>query len=150
MVQVRQIRPIDKSIINVNQTTTSAGQTATTLKTTTFPCTVVGIRWHLTFNENAGSDNVTRWAIVVVRDGLAASTLASGTGSDLYTPEQDVLAWGVQVMTTAAGGVTGASIEGSTKTMRKLQAGDLLQLIAINSVANGCILDGAVQFFCKS
>ena len=139
-------------MIAVDQTTTTS-LVSTTLKTTTFPCTVVGLRWNVAFVSNsAASDSLTSWAIVVVKDGLAANTPSQSNGADFYTPEQDVLSFGV-VRTRDNDSGTGPAImhiEGSTKTMRKLKQGDLLQFITICTVANGQLVDGVIQFFCKS
>ncbi len=148
----RRRRPIDKHLIVVNQTVTTA-QTATVLHTTTFPATVVGIRWVFSAaNILSTASPLLHWAIIILRDGLTASTLATGDGSDLYTPESDVLTFGVTFISdrdsTVGPGIV--PFEGATKTMRKLQAGDQLQVITLASDANSVAFDGVVQFFLKT
>lgn len=152
VIQSRQVRPIDKELKYVNQTCTNS-QTSSTLKTTTFPCTVVGLRWSLSFVTNLTTGSPTiNWALVVVRDGLSASTLAISDAADFYTPEQQCLAFGVAHLADIDG-TTGPRIqrfEGSTKTMRKLKQGDVMQLICLGDTASTGTLKGVVQFFCKS
>ncbi len=145
-------RPIDKDLIVVNQAVTTT-QVVTTLKTTTFPCTIVGIRWDLSVLSIIGTGNsVTAWAIVVVRDGDAAQTLALSNGASFYEPEESCLAFGLThvVDNDIGGGPNSFHFSGSTKTMRKLKGGDLVQLISLSSVAVSSELDGVVQYFCKS
>lgn len=144
-------RPIDKNIKAIQQTVTTSNVT-TTLFTGTYPGTVVGIRWSLNFisNTSASSPSVY-WAIVIVRDGLSASTIGTSDGADFYTPESQVLAFGVGGVTDndSGAGPYNSMMEGMTKTMRKIQAGDLLQFVTISNVATGLIARGAVQFFIK-
>jgi len=145
-------RPTAKELIFVSHTATTAN-TATTLKTTTFPCTVVGLRWALTFlSSSTASSGTVSWIIVVVKDGNSANTISQSNGADMYTPEQNVMAFGtVQTIDADLGaGPQSFNIMGSTKTMRKLQPGDLLQFISLSSVANSTVVRGVVQFFCKS
>ncbi len=147
---VRGKRPIDKDLIVVSQTTTTS-VVSTAMKTTTFPCTVVGIRWVITINALVASSQLVSWAIVITRDGDSVNTPSQSNGSSFYTPEQDVLMFGVSAVKST--GIDANQIwnfEGSTKTMRKLKAGDVLNFITINSDVNGTQLDAIIQFFCKS
>ncbi len=142
-------RPIDKGLINISQSL-STTQVQTVLITSTFPCTITGLRWILTsLNDNA-IPNLVRWAIVIVRDGLSASTLTSADGTTLYAPEQDVMAFGVMQM-GGTGNNTGLvqHDEGNTKSMRKLMLGDKILFITKSATSTGDI-DGCVQLFCKS
>lgn len=146
-------RPIDKKIIGLVQTLSSAAQVATTLLTVTFPCTIVGIRWNIsTIQGHVDADSSFRWAIVVVRDGVTVSAIGGGNGADFYTPEQDVFTWGTGFLAAkdnGNGNIT-LQIEGHTKSMRKLQGGDTIQFIGTCDQVGGVHLTGAVQFFCKS
>ncbi len=143
-------RPIDKELKAILQTTTTS-VTSSVLKTTTFPCTVVGLRWNLTAHGEVASDNTLFWAIIVVKDGDSANTPAVSDGADFYQPEQNVLAFGVMgIVTTAVAGNLQVHESGSTKTMRKLKQGDVLQFITLNTDANGASIAGVIQFFCKS
>lgn len=145
-------RPIDKSLLAVNSTANTS-QTALALTTATFPCTVTGLRWDLNYLHTITTGNATVfWSIVVVHDGLSPSTMSTSNGGDMYTPEQDVLAFGVLCGADAdagTGNIQAKSI-GNTKTMRKLKAGDSLQLLVLSSAANSGSFIGAIQFFCKS
>jgi len=147
---VRGKRPIDKDLIVVNQTTTTS-VTTTALKTTTFPCTVVGIRWVISIQSIVASIQLLSWAIVITRDGDSVNTPSQSNAASFYQPEQDVLMFGTTHLsdnTFATGTIM--NFEGTTKTMRKLKAGDVLNFITINSDANGASLDAIIQFFCKS
>ena len=145
-------RPIDKELIVVAQSATTS-LLSTTLKSTTFPCTIVGLRWSFSIRSViASGDSIVSWAIVTTPDGEAANTPSQSNGADFYTPEQNVMAFGVaQVRDTDAGsGPVTIMFEGTTKTMRKLKQGDLLQFISISNVASSASINGVIQFFCKS
>ncbi len=145
-------RPIDKKIVVVNQALTTS-QTATTLLTVTFPCTLVGLRWSFDILAvSTAGDALDSWAIVVVRDGNTVSTISQSNAADFYTPEQNVLTFGVHHTPDRDGnaGPRTQHFEGFTKTMRKLMGGDTIQCIAISDLALSSDLDGAVQFFCKT
>ena len=135
----------------MNQTPTTS-VTATVLKTTTFPCTIVGLRWNFGASSITTNDTLLQWAIVLVQDGDSVNTPAQSDGADFYTPEQNVLAFGV--IRLEASNSTGGSItwnwEGATKTMRKMKQGDVLNFITLSDTANSIVCDGVVQFFCKS
>ncbi len=150
---VRVQRPIDKELKVVNQLATTT-VVSTTLKTTTFPGTVVGLRWSLSaLNQSAAANPYVTWGIVVVPDGEAANTPALSDGADWYAPEQNVLAFGVGYLSDSDGttGPRAISWEGTTKTMRKLKQGDVLALISLSDTAATAIqLDGVVQFFFKT
>ncbi len=145
-------RPIDKELKSVNQTATTS-VTTSTLKTTTFPGTVVGLRWVVSAVINVATGNpLFHWAIVVIPDGEAANTPSGSDGADFYTPEQNVLAFGISYVrdSDVAAGPGIMSIEGSTKTMRKLKQGDVLAFITICDTATGVLVDGVIQFFFKT
>ena len=150
VVQVSAKRPIDKNLISITQGL-STTQQETVLLTVTFPSTIVGLRWSLSFHGAAASATNYNWAIVVVRDGLSASTMSMSDAGDFYTPEQDVLAFGNGRCTDLdLGAGPGNRVhEGATKTMRKMKGGDQLIFITDASAIQGqCI--GIVQFFRKS
>ncbi len=144
-------RPTDKELIFVNQTATTANVT-TTMKTATFPCTVVGLRWDFIMEALVTTNSTISWIIVIVRDGNAANTISQSNGADMYTPEQDVMAFGTVhvVANDETGGNMNAHIQGQTKTMRKMQQGDLLQFISLSNTVSSAAVRGVVQFFCKS
>ncbi len=145
-------RPTDKELIYVSQTATTSN-TATTLKTTTFPCTIVGLRWNMTCRSIIATGSSTvNWIIVLVKDGNSANTISQSNGADMYTPENNVMAFGtVDVSDNDLGiGPLSVQVQGQTKTMRKMQQGDLLQFITISTLANSATFRGVVQFFCKT
>ena len=146
-------RPIDKRLISILKAGVGSSQVSTTLYTTTFPGTVTGLRWSLGAVADAGTGvSVAHWAIVVVKDGLSASTMATSDGSTLYEPEQNVLAFGVLTCRDADSVAPTAlqNFTGETKTMRKLMGGDKLVFITIGNAASLGSFQGVVQFFCKS
>ncbi len=139
---------MDKLIINVTKDGVAGAQVATVLTTTTFPCTVVGLRWKINHFQDAGTSTCAlHWAIIHVRQGHSPNTLALSDASTLYAPEQDVMTWGVSVVDN---NVQTVSHEGSSKTGRKLLGGDTLQFIAIGVATNTSGIRGSVQFFCKT
>ncbi len=146
----RAARPIDKKLICVSHTTMDATQKETVLMTATFPCTLVGLRWSLACVQDAGASNSQYvWSIVISRDGKSPSALALGDTNEMYTPEQDVLAFGAGVQTGSDLG-DAQMFNSATKSMRKLQAGDTLQFIAKGTATNTTAIHGIIQFFCKS
>ncbi len=141
-------RPIDKRLKFVNKSGQDGTQAVTTLYTTTFPGTVVGLRWSISCTQDGGTANTQCvWAIVVVRDGLSAQTMGLSDAADFYTPEGDVLTFGIY---TGKAAIDGHVWEGSTKAMRKLQAGDLLQWIVVAEGTNTFEVKGIIQFFIKT
>ncbi len=144
----RAKRPVDKAIVNITKATIGASQVNTDLFTTTFPCTIVGLRWHITMLQDAGTGaTFLNWAIIILRDGLTADTLSTSDGSTLYNPEQDVMTFGVMQIDN---NTTTVSNVGETKTMRKMQGGDKLVWLGIGVATNTCTVRGTVQFFCKT
>jgi len=148
-------RPIDKEIKSVFHQTVNGVQDNTVLKTTTFPCTIVGLRWEITaLMQITSSQTQIAWVIVVVRDGDAPNSISFSNGSNFYQPEQNVLTWGLTEL--AAGTQTDANPpkrvwRGDTKTMRKLKQGDQLFFTSLGGPATvGPHIHGVVQFFCKS
>ena len=149
-VSRRVSRPIDKSLVVVNQSL-STTQQSTLLFSVTFPCTVVGLRWVLDGTTSTAGNNTFFWAIVLVRDGNTANTMLVADTNTLYEPEQNALAWGHGAPrdVDAGGGPAAVHVEGQTKTMRKLMIGDRIFMIQIAEAAVGNF-EGAVQFFCKT
>ncbi len=141
-------RPVDKALINITKAAIAGSQVSTTLFTATFPCTIVGLRWHITMLQDAGTGaTFDNWAIIILRDGQTADTLSTSDGATLYNPEQDVLTFGVMQIDN---NTTTVSNVGETKTMRKMQGGDKLEWIAIGVATNTHTIRGTVQFFCKT
>ncbi len=149
-------RPIDKGLNVVFKQTVGASQVATILDPAAQgACTVTGLRWTGNVIGDGGSsglDHVFSWAIVIVRDGQVASTLDHTTdGGTLYTPEQDVMAFGLgNSQNIAATTELPIQFDGSTKTMRKLRQGDRIHFIAIATVTETVTMHFVVQMFCMS
>lgn len=144
----RTKRPIDKSLISIAKNSVDASQVQTILITATFPCTIVGLRWSLSFTQDGGTgDAGLQWAVVVVRDGNTADTMSGADAASFYNPEQDVLAFGVGAIDNHGNVVT---FDGNTKTMRKLKGGDQLIFIQLGNATDTTRSRGVVQFFCKT
>ena len=144
-------RPIDKSLIFVEDDALTVGQTVTTLITPPSACTMVGLRWSIVSVKDTGtSGNISNfvWAIVLVRDGNAATAMSITNGGSFYEPEQNVLAFGVGPSTNDTN--QGLLQEGSTKTMRKLRIGDSIVFLAKRQNTETIAYRGIVQMFCKS
>ncbi len=141
-------RPVDKIMISANKTTVDGTQVATVLLLVTFPCTIVGLRWNGVVRQDAGTGPAFHnWAIVVLRQGVTVSTMASGDGNTFFTPESNCLVLGVGSIDN---NVESQQYEGSTKTMRKMQGGDQLLFICSGSATNTSAFNFVVQFFCKT
>ncbi len=141
-------RPIDKSIIAISKDTVDATDVTTTLLTTTFPCTVTGLRWQLSFSQDGGTAAAFfHWAIVIVRDGVTVSTLTISDAGKFFDPEQNCLTWGVGTIDNNTETITHT---GSTKTMRKMMGGDILMFVYKGRATNTSGCRGIIQFFCKT
>jgi len=147
----RAKRPIDKKLVNVQlNTLDSTQQEVDIYPSANFPGTITGLRWTLMVQRTAGAAAFGQyaWAIIVVPAGTNASQLSLTSGSSMYDPEQMVLAFGR--------GLSGDALEepvmfeGSTKSMRKLKAGDKLVFIAKGVATNVHFVAGAIQFFYKT
>ncbi len=141
-------RPINKSLIAVQQTGNNATDTSTQLFATTFPCTITGLRWSLAFTQDAGTATAFyHWAIIVVRAGVTQDTLSITDGASFFDPETNCLVFGAG---TIDNNVESQIATGDTKTMRKMQGGDALVFVAKGSATNTTRVDGMIQFFCKT
>jgi hypothetical protein len=145
-------RPIDKRIVVANQNNVGTTTIASTIYTATWPGTVVGIRWSGMCANLLTSRTEGYWAIVVIPDGESVKSFSVSDAADFYQPEQNVLAFGA-VALAANNGTAGPSLhqlQGQTKAMRKLSAGDKLAVAFVSSAANGLAFNMAVQFFIKT
>lgn len=157
---LKKVRPKDKQIIGVSGANfNTVDNYAQVLYTASFPATVTGLRWELSFSHTTKLYQNVNWAIVILRQGVTASPLSTAANGTLYAPEQNVLAWGVCTLTgapvdaTSAG--TGRPVDtdmGTTKSMRKLMGGDRLVLLAnlAETVDAPLRMQGAIQFFLLS
>ena len=152
-------RPISKTLLFFHAPI-SGGTSISTIFTTTFPCTITGLRWELSTPAHVGqgvADGYVNWAIVLVKQGNTASTLPTGPQPmpiNLYVPEQNVLATGSGNLTPTGTGEFGTVWNGKTKTMRKMQVGDNLQIVfslgTNDPSLEDAVFGGSIQFFCKS
>ena len=150
-------RPIDKSIIYIN-ILGGTGGTSFDIITSTFPCTMTGLRWNIRAHADGTNTDVNtcNWAIVLVKDANQVGTLPSGRADrDFYKPEQNVLAHGTFIFTAEAiesGSDYWGKDQGKTKTMRKMMAGDRIVLLArgTSQDQSNVRLAGSVQLFCKT
>ncbi len=144
----RARRPVDKKLVTVSKDGVDGTQVTTVLVTATFPATVVGLRWSLSFFQDAGTGTALfRWAFVIVRDGVTIDTLALGDASNFFNPEENCLIFGQGMIDN---NTETKDFEGSTKTMRKLQGGDTLVFVGAGATTNTVGIRGIVQFFLKT
>lgn len=167
-VKVGVKRPIDKRIVVCNsgliigtaQTNSNLYPSGLIGAGATFPGTITGLRWKFEIASNNTSPQTIFWAIVKLREGVAApSTIGTSDNNSLYNPEQDVMTCGTINIGSGGGSATSflSSInvsEGFTKTMRKLMAGDRLVVCYASDTAGaagvGYFFSGFVEFFFKS
>lgn len=156
-------RPIDKKIVLIRFVNTGPANryigiqpayvsSASIGGGVNFPGTVTGIRWSLSPFCNSATNVSTHisCALIKVREGLnpGALSITGAGGQPMYQPEQDVIVcWDIVVPVNNSGNV----IEGSTKTMRKLMAGDQICFVYCSDVADGNNgLVGFIEFFYKT
>ena len=150
-------RPIDKRIISITKAAVGATKATTKIITATTACTVVGLRWNFFVVGDAGSQGTNHdysWAIVFHPDGENANNPDLTDAATFYTPEQNVLAWGVGSSLSDGASVTSADLmdihwEGTTKTMRKLRIGNKISFLIEGIATETVRVKGAVQLFCK-
>jgi len=141
-------RPITKELKVISKAAVVGAQVSTQLFLASFPGTMVGLRWDLVFNCVGAADTNAVWAVVILRENTVLGNLSLTDGSDLYTPEQNVIVWGAYGAT--AGAQTGQREVGETKSMRKLQGGDQLVFIMLGTAVNATDVVGGIQFFIKT
>ncbi len=140
-------RPIDKVMTIVNQAGVDSTDVTTTITTCTYPCTITGLRWGLSFNQFGGSATCHYvWAIIYLREGETIDGLSFADGLTFYKPESSVLVWGYGAMRNLQ---TTNYAEGTTKTMRKMQLGDSVQFIMRGITTEESEVRGCVQLFLK-
>ncbi len=151
-------RPIDKQLIFVNMNDVNATQQSTVVLLASTACTVVGLRWSMFIEGNAGTvgnDHDYRWAIVVRRDGDGVpNSMGTVDGAEFYEPEQDVMAFGIGVDHGSATATTGANPQlvwqGKSSSKRKLLIGDRIFFICEGLATETVRVRGVVQLFCKT
>lgn len=146
-------RPIDKKLTNVLVTNlVAAKQDVDLYPAAAFPGTITGLRWSLNAVRSGGTADTFghfAWAIIVRPAGTTVSTMTLASAGSLYDPEQMVLAFGRGLTWDAADGVV-LQFEGSTKSMRKLKAGDSLVFTTFGTATERHDISGSVQFFYKT
>ncbi len=146
----RAKRAIDKVQIAINLNGVTATQVNTTIVDATFPSTITGIRWDLSFAQSAGTGVCEfSWAIVIVKEGNIADNMVLTHAAQFYTPEQNCLVYGTELIVNGPTHGMTKHASGTTKTMRKLMIGDRI-LFLFRGVATdtaGCV--GVIQCFQK-
>ena len=149
-------RPIDKTIFTLNNTFTTSNVTDSVV-TATFPCTITGIRWDLwivgEFAAATAESQRILGCLCLVKEGTTISGPDFTDSNDTWTPEGNVLVQyaGVVRAQDSSNGADPIHITGETKTMRKLQAGDLFRHIINGQVASATTrIFGTIQVFCKA
>jgi len=165
-------RPIDKNMISIAQAVVVSGSSINYDPPTNlapqgtgpggmnFPGTFTGLKWSLSFlaTNSTNAQNVAApipigWAIIRLRQGVAIAGINLADHENFYTPEQDVLACGT--VNTFSGSTTPVIVEGQTKTMRKLMAGDrvVFKIAAGLGAAvpnTSAVCNGSIQYFYKT
>ncbi len=140
-------RPIDKVMTVVNQGSVGTTDVTTTIFTCSYPCTMTGLRWNLAVDQSAGTGLAQFvWSIIYLREGETIDSMVFGDGLTFYKPESSVLVWGYGSIYNLT---QTKSLEGTTKTMRKMQVGDTIQFIYKGVATNTSSVFGAVQLFIK-
>lgn len=143
----RARRNVDKVMIVVSHQGQNATQVTTTILTSTFPSTVTGIRWDLTFDQEAGTGaSEMDWAIVLVKEGQGPDTMQSANAAIFYEPEQNCLVFG---HSTVRNQLQTNHETGTTKTMRKMMVGDRIVFIFAGTATNTSSVHGIIQLFQK-
>ncbi len=149
-------RPIDKVIRVIAQTGVDTTQQNTVILTAAAACTMTGLLWDFTFAGDAGtvgSDHDYRWAIIRAREGATLDNLTTTDAATLYTPEQDVIAWGFGIDLHHSGTIIALTSAnhwtGKTKIKRKLMIGDRIMFISRGIATETVRVLGAVQLFCQ-
>jgi len=149
----RAKRPIDKKLTNVLVTNlVAAKQDVALYSAAAFPGTITGLRWDLAAVRSGGTATTFgsfAWAIIVQPAGTIVSTMTLASAGSLYDPEQMVLAFGRGCTWDAAAGNV-LMFQGSTKSMRKLKAGDSLIFTTFGTATERHDITGTVQFFYKT
>lgn len=148
-------RSIEKVQLSLMRTVSFTTQSDAQLFSATVPVTITGLHWDMSFapvtNPTSGSAS-GRYAFVIARESLAASTMATGDLNIPYVPEENVLVAGNWDVGRIAANET-ARIQdkfGSTKTQRKLKCGDTLRVLFKGDQANQVIdVTGVITFFTK-
>ena len=140
-------RPIDKVMTIVAQSGVDSTDVTTTVYTCTYPCTMTGLRWNLAFAQSAGTVWCHFvWAIIYLREGETIDGLSFGDGLTFYKPESSVLTYGYN---TIFNHTQTKLMEGTTKTMRKMQVGDSIQFLMRGITTETSEVRGCVQLFVK-
>lgn len=158
----RSKRPIDKNIVAFSISLANATQGEVIIWPpggggAIFPGTITGIRWNVNVKSTTSATVRFAWAIVRVREGQNPSGLnIPGASGILYKPEQDVIVIGHE-MTHIENNTTGVGwnnykIEGTTKSMRKIQNGDRIYFICQDddSSASANTVAGMIEYFIKT
>lgn len=145
-------RPIDKQLLWVEKSAFGTTKVSTNLYVPTVPCTITGLRWALNFKNLLTTGSIQYiWMIHVLRGGSSTPEISQSDGSNIAGDEREVMAWGVGILADAdiGAGPQVMKDEGSTKTMRKMMPGDILEIVFDCDTASGADVAGIVQFFAK-
>lgn len=155
---VRQIstkRPIDKAIVIGTIISDLAAKKVDLFGPMTFPGTWSGFRWQVggSSSANPATYNFISWAIIKTRDGVAplfptvVPTLSTATAAPTFImPEQDVIAFGILPVTSLSA-TQNQIMEGSTKSMRKMNKGDQIFFVcSFGGTLSGTGAQGACSF----
>ena len=155
--RVQAPRPVDKVMTSVSLGTISATQKQAVIFTATTACTVVGLRWSLYIEGNAGTEGVPHdygWCIIKIDDGDTANDMDFANSAKFYAPEQNVMAAGVGSNRADAASAAVPTMKnnwnGSSASKRKMRIGDKISFACKGIATETVRAKGLVQLFCKS
>lgn len=148
-------RNIDKQLIGINELHTTIADHPQILYTCTFPCTLVSMRWSIIASATAVNTTFL-WNICIVRQNVVGGPVtltlpvSNNPGVTYSAPETDVIAFGISDAIVIAAKTASMPLQDSTKTQRKLQAGDQVVWVSHQLAANQISCAGVFQFFIKT
>lgn len=145
----RRRRATTKRIVTVAGAITST-QSQTNLFQVTYPCKITGLRWNLTISNIDDFRQIAAWLIIVLREGDTVNSISLSEGSQLYQPQENVIAYGLTFVDQRSRSNHSTKWKDSTKATRQLQSGDTLFMINVSDRAEELDLIGAIQFFVES
>lgn len=161
---MKRKRPKDKFIEQFQFNVDAAG-TSVVIFEATFPLTIVGMNWDLKFRTTSTSsgNSLCNWCLNLQRDGgtqmllnaipsaTIASFLAVGAEGDVMVTGQAGTTFNILVEPNDDQYTLWRdSMDGFTKSMRKLQVGDELQFQAISDSLFGVTVSGIITVWVLS
>ncbi len=148
-------RPIQKTWVSVVQATIGTTAQITNLGIVTVPVTIVSWRWHFNYRGDGGTSATERTLVIgcyLSREGTQLSPDIDLTdGATFAVPEENVIfARAITFNEADIEAGQAHTYEGFTKTMRKLKAGDRVNIFVVcSSATQTCQVNGEILLFAK-